>query len=129
MTQYIGVDIIEIDRIQRATARWGDRFLNRVYTRAELQRYGDKPASLASRFAAKEAVVKALQQTDGISWQHIEVISAANGRPLLNLYNRAREQADNLGLASLDISLAHSRDYAIAFVIGSTGPEPTPEAP
>jgi holo-[acyl-carrier protein] synthase len=129
MTQYIGVDIIEIDRIRQVIARWGDRFLSRVYTGPELQRYGNKPASLASRFAAKEAVVKALQQTDGISWQHIEIISAANGRPLLNLYNRAREQADNLGLASLDISLAHSRDYAIAFVIGSTGPEPTPEAP
>jgi holo-[acyl-carrier protein] synthase len=129
MTQYIGVDIIEIDRIRQVIARWGDRFINRVYTENERRRYGNKPASLASRFAAKEAVAKALQQTDGLSWQHIEVLSAANGKPLLKLYDRAKEQADNLGLSSLDISLAHSRDYAIAFVIGSTGPEPTPEAP
>jgi holo-[acyl-carrier protein] synthase len=129
MTQYIGVDIVEIDRIRQAIARWGDRFLNRVYTGAELQRYGNKPASLATRFAGKEAVAKALQQTDGLSWQHIEIISAASGRPLLNLYGRAKEQADNLGLVSLAITLAHSRDYAIAFVTGSTGPEPTPEAP
>jgi holo-[acyl-carrier protein] synthase len=129
MTQYIGVDIIEIDRVRQVIARWGDRFLSRVYTRAERQRYGHKPASLASRFAAKEAVVKALQQTDGISWQHIEIISAANGRPRLNLYGRAKEQANNLGLSSLEISLAHSRDYAVAFAIGNTGAESTPEAP
>jgi holo-[acyl-carrier protein] synthase len=129
MTQYIGVDIIEIDRIRQAIARWGERFLSRVYTGPELQRYGNKPASLASRFAGKEAVVKALQQTGGISWQHIEVLNAANGRPLLNLYGQAKELAGNLGLSSLEISLAHSRDYAIAFVIASTGPEPTPEAP
>jgi holo-[acyl-carrier protein] synthase len=129
MTQHIGVDIIEIDRIRQAVARWGDRFLKRVYTGDELKRYGNKPASLASRFAAKEAVVKALQQTDGISWQHIEIISAASGKPLLKLYGQAKERADNLSLISLDISLAHSRDYAIAFVIGSSEPESTPEAP
>ncbi len=129
MTQYIGVDIIEIDRIRQAIARWGNRFLNRIYTGPELQRYGNKPASLATRFAGKEAVAKALQQTDGLSWQHIEVLSAASGKPLLKLYGRAKEQADNLGLSSLDISLAHSRDYAIASVMGITGSEPTPEAP
>jgi holo-[acyl-carrier protein] synthase len=129
MTQYIGVDIVEIDRVRQAIARWGDRFLRRVYTEAELQRYHNKPASLAARLAGKEAVAKALQETEGLSWQHIEVLSTADGTPKLHLYGRAKEQAGKLGLESLAITLAHSRDYAIAFVVGSTGPQPTPEAP
>ena len=112
MTQYIGVDIVEIGRVRRAIARWGDRFLQRVYTEAELQRYRNRPASLAARLAGKEAVAKALQETEGLSWQHIEILSTASGRPLLNLYGQAKEQAGNLGLASLAITLAHSKKIA-----------------
>ena len=129
MTQYIGVDIIEIVRIRRAVTRWGDRFLKRVFTESEIKLYRQKPASLAARFAGKEAVIKALQKTSGICWKHIEILSETDGKPLLNLYGKAKKQAKNLGLDSLTITLSHSRDYAIAFVAGNAEPNPTPEAP
>ena len=125
---YIGVDIVEISRIKKAIARWGDRFLHRVYTEPELRLYHKKPASLAARFAGKEAVIKALEKTKGISWKQIEVLSEPDGKPLLHLYGKAQEQAGRLGLGNLAITLSHSREYAIAFVTGETA-EPTPRAP
>ncbi|HEY41862.1 MAG TPA: holo-[acyl-carrier-protein] synthase [Dehalococcoidia bacterium] len=116
--QYIGVDIIEIDRIQRAVARWGERFLYRVYTDTEVGLYR-KAESLAVRFAGKEAVVKALGTgMRGIGWKDIEILHEPSGKPLVNLYGRAQEKASDLGLKGLAISLSHSRDYAIAFVVG-----------
>ncbi len=114
----IGVDIVEIGRIKKAIARWGDRFLHRVYTEPELELYRKKPPSLAARFAGKEAVIKALKKPKGIRWKQIEVLSEPDGKPLLRLYGKANEQACRLGLGNLAITLAHSREYAIAFVIG-----------
>lgn len=120
MAQHIGVDIIEIKRIEQAIARWGDAFLRRIFTRRELERYRGKTQSLAARFAAKEAVSKALGKPAGISWQHIEVLSGDNGQPLINLCGRAQERAGELGLDELSISLSHSREHAIAFVSGQS---------
>jgi len=117
--QYIGVDIIEISRVQEALERWGDRFLQRVYTGAELDRYRGSPASLAVRFAGKEAVWKALGTREhGIGWKDIEILAEPNGKPVVNLYGNAKEYASNIRLKELAISLSHSRDYAIAFVVG-----------
>ena len=116
--QYIGVDIVEIDRIKGAIARWGEPFLKRVYTSRELERYRQKPSSLAARFAGKEAVIKALRPTGSISLNQIEVLSDRNSRPQVNLYGKAREKAAGLGLSGFSISLSHSREYAIAFVTG-----------
>jgi holo-[acyl-carrier protein] synthase len=117
--QYIGVDIIEIGRIQQAIERWGDRFLRRIYTDAELSICRGKPESLAVRFAGKEAAVKALGTgMRGIGWKDIEVLAEPSGKPLVILYSQAREKASNFGLKGLAISLSHSRDYAIAFVVG-----------
>ena len=117
--QYIGVDIIEIARVHEVIERWGDRFLRRVYTESELKRYRESPSSLAARFAGKEAVVKALGTSEsGIGWKDIEILAEPDGRPVVNLYRRAKEYADGLGLAGMAISLSHSRDYAIAFVVG-----------
>jgi holo-[acyl-carrier protein] synthase len=115
--QHIGIDIIEIARIKRAIARRGENFLKRVYTEPELELYRKKPASLAARFAGKEAVIKALQ-AKGVDLREIEILSEPDGRPLVQLYGRAKSQADKLGLASLAISLSHSREYAIACAIG-----------
>jgi holo-[acyl-carrier protein] synthase len=118
---YIGVDIIEINRIEEAVSRWGEGFLRRVYTDPELKLYRHKPSSLAARFAGKEAVIKALgPQTTGIRWREIEVLSDPSGKPSIRLYGKAQEQADSLGLDKLAISLSHSREYAIAFVVGET---------
>jgi holo-[acyl-carrier protein] synthase len=119
--KYVGVDIVEIARIDRAIARWGERFLRRVYTEPELSSYRGKSSSLAARFAGKEAVVKSLgNQTGGIGWRDIEILSDPDGRPLVCLYGRAQEQADLLGLKGFAISLSHSREYAVAFVVGES---------
>ena len=119
---YVGVDIVEIARIKKAVLRWGERFLRRVYTEPELRMYRDKPSSLAARFAGKEAVVKSLgNQTGGVSWRDIEILSDPDGRPAVHLYGRAQNQADGLGLGRFAVSLSHSREYAVAFVVGETG--------
>jgi holo-[acyl-carrier protein] synthase len=116
---YIGIDIIEIDRIRRATSRWEDHFLQRIYTDAELLLCRNKTESLAGRFAGKEAAMKALNISGwGVSWREIEIVSEADGKPVINLYGRAKARARRMGLSGLDISLSHSRDNAIAMVIG-----------
>jgi len=115
MAHYIGVDIIEIARIQKAIERWGEAFLRRVYTDAELELYRGKPSSLAARFACKEAVMKLLGTgRNGIRWREIETLSLPSGKPRLNLYGNARNQASKLGLKEIAISLSHAKDYAIA---------------
>lgn len=117
--QYIGIDIVEIDRIEKAIARWGDGFLHRIYTDPELRLYHNQPSSLAARFAGKEAIIKALGKQDkGISWQEIEILSDPNGKPLVHLHGKAQNQANNLGLSNFAISLSHSKEYAIALVVG-----------
>ena len=117
--QYIGVDIIEISRIEESVRRFGQAFLERIYTQKELDCYKNKLPSMAARFAAKEAVIKALE-APGMSPRDIEILSAPDGKPLVNLYGQAQEKAEKLGLAGLDISLSHSRKYAVAFVVGQS---------
>ena len=117
--QYIGIDLVEVERIKKAIARWGENFLHRVYTEPELRLYRNKPSSLAARFAGKEAVMKTLEtQPIGIGWKEIEILSDSNGRPLVHLYGKAQNQANSLGLDRLAISLSHSKEYAIAIVTG-----------
>ncbi len=118
---YIGIDIIGIARIERAIARWGEGFLHRVYTEPELKLCRKKSSSLAARFAAKEAVIKTIgTQTKGIGWREIEILAEPSGKPLVHLYGKAQSQADSLGLDKLAISLSHSKEYAVAFVVGET---------
>ncbi len=118
---YIGIDIIEIARIEKAIARWGEGFLHRIYTKPEFKLCHKKPSSLAARFAGKEAVIKAIgTQTKGIGWKDIEILAEPSGKPSVHLYGKAQNQADSLGLNRLAISLSHSKEYAIAFVVGET---------
>ena len=125
MTLSTGVDIIELDRIQRALDRYGDRFLARLYTPEEIARYGQRLPELAARFAAKEAVSKALgvginhMSAHGIGWREVEVLPDRLGKPVLNLTGRARQLAREQGLRQWAISLSHGRDYAVAFVVAS----------
>lgn len=115
----IGIDIIEISRIRQAIMRWGERFLQRVYTDAELELYRGKGESLAARFAGKEAAIKALDLAGKvISWKDIEILSEISGKPVINLYGQANKQAREMGLCGLGISLSHSREYAVALVVG-----------
>ena len=115
-----GVDIVEIDRVERAVARGGDRFLNRIYTEAEIALYRERPSELAARFAGKEAVMKALGTgTRGVGWRDIEIIPNRRGKPVVVLRGRAQARARALGLDDLAISLSHSKDFAVASVVGA----------
>jgi holo-[acyl-carrier protein] synthase len=117
----VGVDIIEIERVERVLGRHGERFLERVYTVLEAAFCRGRVSELAARFAAKEAVMKALGTgARGLAWREIEVLPNHRGKPLVYLHGRAAERARRIGLAGLDISMSHSRDYAVAFVVGSS---------
>jgi holo-[acyl-carrier protein] synthase len=118
----IGTDLVEIDRIQNSVARFGDRFLERIYTPGEIAYCMAKKSfaeSLAARFAAKEAAAKALGTgiSRGIGWREIEVRRAPGQRPTLHLSGRAAQWAARLGGGRLSLSLTHSRSVAMAVVL------------
>ena len=113
-----GVDIIEIDRIARVLERYGDRFLRRIYTPDELEYCRGRPSKLASRFAAKEATMKALGTgVRGVGWKDIEVVRASSGAPSILLHGRAKSRAERLGVLEISVSMSDSRDNAVAFVV------------
>jgi holo-[acyl-carrier protein] synthase len=115
----LGIDIIEIKRVRQALLVWGDRFMRRIYTEKEIELYSGRIESLAVRFAAKEAVFKALSHPGKyLSWQNVEIISVDNGRPMVILSGAALQRAEECGLKSLEISLSHSRENAVAVVMG-----------
>ncbi|MHB0859589.1 MAG: holo-ACP synthase [Anaerolineae bacterium] len=115
-----GVDIVDIARIARAMDRWGARFSDRVYTPAERDHCRGRVAELAARFAAKEAISKALGTgMVGISWLEMEVLPDARGKPLVFLHGRALARAKALGLSEWSASLTHDGGLAIAFVVAS----------
>ncbi|MBS0196924.1 MAG: holo-ACP synthase [Planctomycetes bacterium] len=117
-----GVDIIEVARIRAMLDEHGDRFLERVFTKGESDYCTGvrRPERLAARFAAKEAVMKALGTglADGVSWQHIEVVSRPTGEPTVVLSGEALRVSERKGIASWLISLSHVERMAIASVIG-----------
>ena len=116
----VGVDIVEIDRIASAVERWGERFLNRVYTEGELAYCQGRAERLAARFAAKEAVMKALGTgLRGVGWRDVEVVRPRGQAPTIALHGRAVERAQALDFQQLAVSLSHSRAYAVASVVGS----------
>jgi holo-[acyl-carrier protein] synthase len=116
-----GVDIIEIERVQHTLRRWGDHFMTRVFTSAEIGSCHGRAHELAVRFAGKEAISKALGTgiwcRDGVWWSDMEILPDALGKPVVHLYGRARQRADALGLTEIAISLSHSDHYAVAFVV------------
>lgn len=114
----VGVDLIEVARIETLIARYGDRFLTRVFTTHELQSCRGHAQSLAVRFAAKEAVSKALGTgLNGITWREIEILSDHLGKPSVRLQGCAAARATESNLRNFAISLSHTREHAIAFVI------------
>jgi len=116
----VGVDLVQISRVAVLTERYGDRFTGRVFTPAELIECRDRPESLAARWAAKEAVVKALGTGFGpVGFREIELLRGCGGRPELRLDGKARALAEARGLDSWSVSIAHDGGYAIAFVVAS----------
>ena len=115
-----GIDIIEIPRIQAALDHHGVRFLQRVFTPAEIADCRGRADALAVRFAAKEATVKALGTGIGpVSWREVETLHKRSGEPYLVLHGRADQVAKSLGLTTWAVSLSHSRDNAIAVVVAT----------
>ncbi|HJN86954.1 MAG: holo-ACP synthase [Dehalococcoidia bacterium] len=113
-----GVDIIEIPRVGRVLERYGRRFLERVFTPGEIAYCRERPPNLAARFAAKEATMKALGTgTRGVGWKDIEVVRHESGAPSIKLHGRAERRAQRLGVQEVALSLSHSREYAVAFVV------------
>jgi holo-[acyl-carrier protein] synthase len=119
----VGVDAIEIERIEAALEKFGERFLRRIYTESERERYGRRPAELAARFAAKEAVMKVLGTgIRGVRWRDIEVLPNRRGKPIIRLHETAANRARLLGFRHLAISLTHSRSDSIAMVAATKLP-------
>ena len=113
-----GIDVIEIDRIEKAIARWGDRFLRRIYTDAEVSYCRGRAQSLAGRFAAKEAVSKALGVgIRRLRWRDIEILPNQAGKPTVRLGGRAAVVAERHGLDRFEVSITHSRTDAIVVAI------------
>ncbi len=113
-----GIDLIEIARIRAAIERHGERFLKRVFTPTELKTCAGRLESLAVRFAAKEAVSKALGTGIGpVSWQEIEVRGGEYEAPAIILHDRAKKIAKELRLTAWSVSLSHSETHAIALVV------------
>jgi holo-[acyl-carrier protein] synthase len=125
MALAVGVDLIELARIERAVARHGKRFLARIYTPAEIAHCRGRVPELAARFAAKEAVSKALGVgmgligAEGIGWREVEVLPDGRGKPEVYLSGRARALAAKQGLETWAISLSHGQEQAVAFVVAS----------
>ncbi|HSE97353.1 MAG TPA: holo-ACP synthase [Blastocatellia bacterium] len=118
----LGIDLIEISRIEEVFARQGERFRRRVFTRDEIEyceARASRFASYAARFAAKEAAMKALGTgwADGISWHDIEVVRNGRGAPSLRLSGRALVRLSEMGATRVHLSLTHSTDLAMAQVI------------
>lgn len=114
----VGVDMIAIERVSRAMQRHGERFFTRFFTESERAACGERIERLAARIAAKEAVAKALGTGIGdVKWVEIEVGNDPRGRPILTLHGAAAALAANLGLKEWDISLSHTEDQALAFVV------------
>ena len=117
-----GIDIAEIPRIEASIARFGARFIRRIFTDAEI-RYCDSKANrierYAARFAAKEAAMKAIGTgwSHGVTWKDVEVCRQPGGRPTIAFHGKAGEFAAKLGAAHVALSLSHTKDYAIAQVI------------
>lgn len=115
--------MIEIARIEQSITRFGDAFLHRVYTPAEIAYCREKKKtsaeSFAARFAAKEAAAKALGTgiSRGVTWREIEVLRSPGQRPTLHLSGRAAAIAAQLGVRHLALSLSHTRELALAVVV------------
>ncbi len=119
-----GIDLIEISRIEEVLARHGKRYLERIYTAAELDQIGQDAESLAGRFAVKEAVAKALGCGIGeVGWKEIEVLGDEQNAPNLTLYGAAAQKANELGLQTWSVSISHSLSHAVAVAVGIGIPE------
>ena len=121
----IGIDIVDVSRIEQAVERHGERFLGRIYTPAEVaycDGRGARFVHLAGRFAAKEAAMKALGTgwAEGVAWREVEILPSAGGPPQLSLHGVARARFEALGASRAHLSISHTGALAVAQVIFET---------
>ncbi|GIK10147.1 MAG: holo-[acyl-carrier-protein] synthase [Anaerolineaceae bacterium] len=115
-----GIDLLEIERLRGAIETHGEKFLRRIFTARELDADQDKLASLAGRFAAKEAAAKALGCGIGdVAWKEIEILRAESGAPQLVLHGAAERLAREQGVTNWSLSISHSQSHAVAMVVGT----------
>lgn len=116
-----GIDIIEVSRVKRALDMWGDKFLNRVFTKRELNYAARKKFShenLAARFACKESVLKAFGDTRiGVRLKNIEILNDRRGKPEVVLHNEAKQFAAKNRLNKIIVSMSHTNNYAVSNAI------------
>ena len=114
----VGIDIIEVGRVRKVFERHGERFLQRVFTEAEVRQCRGKVTRLAGRFAAKEAISKALGTgIHGVAWREMEVVQLRSGRPTVRLHGNAKRRAELLGLSAFDVSIADLKEFSIAIAV------------
>ena len=116
----IGIDIVKIERMKKAVSRWNNNFLDRIFTENEI-RYAykkkDPYLSLSVRFAAKEALIKAVGTSVPVSFKEIEVLNQEGGRPFINVTGRLRTFFDNNTIRCAHVSLSHEQEYGVACVV------------
>jgi holo-[acyl-carrier protein] synthase len=124
----VGVDIIEVDRVRKVYAHHGERFLQRVFTEMEIRQCRGKVTRLAGRFAAKEAISKALGTgLHGVAWREMEVVQLRSGRPTVRLHGNAKKRAELLGLTAFDVSIADLQAFSIAIAVALQAAPPVAE--
>jgi holo-[acyl-carrier protein] synthase len=119
----IGVDLIERERLLQTAERFGERFLQRVFTEMELAQAGGRIQRLTGRYAAKEACAKALGTGIGaVAWHEIEIVRLPGGKPGIRLSGAAAERASLLGLTAFDVSISDTHEHALAVVVALRAP-------
>jgi holo-[acyl-carrier protein] synthase len=114
----VGIDIIEVERVRKVFERHGERFLHRVFTDNEILQCRGKVTRLAGRFAAKEAMSKALGTgLHGVKWREMEIVQLRSGRPSVRLHGFAKSRAQQLGLSAFDVSIADLAQTSIAIAV------------
>jgi holo-[acyl-carrier protein] synthase len=117
-----GIDLAEVERIRAAIERFGDRFVQRIYTSGEIayvERKANRYERYAGRFAAKEAGMKAIGTgwKRGVRWHDFEIANLPSGRPTLRLHGEAARVAEKLGVRSIALSITHTSQFGMAQVI------------
>jgi len=116
----IGIDIVKIERIKNAVVRWDRKFLERVFTENEIlhaYKKKDPYLSLSVRFAAKEALVKAIGGSIPVSMREIEILNQENGRPFMSVSGRMQAFFEENAVRCAHISLSHEQEYGVACVV------------
>jgi len=116
----IGIDIVKIERMKMAVSRWNRKFLDRIFTEKEIlyaYRQKDPYLSLSVRFAAKEALIKAVGSSVPVSLKEIEILNHEGGRPFINATGRLRIFFDKNTIRCAHVSLSHEQEYGVACVV------------